>query len=43
MDLFHVAIAIEVGADALLSFHAEQIALAGAAGLPVFNLPQKQR
>ena len=43
MDLFHVAIAIEVGAEALLSFDAEQIALAGAAGLAVFNLPQKQR
>jgi predicted nucleic acid-binding protein len=43
MDLFHVAIAIEVGADALLSFDAEQIALAKAAGLRVFNLTQKAR
>jgi predicted nucleic acid-binding protein len=43
MDLFHVAIAIEVGADALLSFDAEQIALAGAAGLAVLNLAEKRR
>jgi predicted nucleic acid-binding protein len=43
MDLFHVAIAIEVGAEALLSFDAEQIALAQAAGLPVLNLvPESQ-
>jgi predicted nucleic acid-binding protein len=38
MDLFHVAIAIEVGADALLSFDKEQIALAKAAGLTVVRL-----
>lgn len=38
MDLFHVAIAIEVGADALLSFDAEQIVLAEAAGLAAINL-----
>jgi len=38
MDLFHVAIAIEVGADALLSFDADQIALAEAAGLAVLKL-----
>jgi predicted nucleic acid-binding protein len=43
MDLFHVAIAIEVGADALLSFDVEQIALAKAAGLAVFDLAQKMR
>lgn len=43
MDLFHVAIAIEVGADALLSFDAEQIALAQAAGLDVVNLAPKVR
>jgi len=43
MDLFHVAIAIEVGADALLSFDTEQVALAKAAGLPVINLIQKRR
>lgn len=41
MDLFHVAIAIEVGADALLSFDTEQIALADAAGLAVLNLISK--
>ena len=41
MDLFHVAIAIEVGADALLSFDIGQIALARAAGLTVVNLAQK--
>lgn len=38
MDLFHVAIAIEVGADALISFDREQIALAKAAGLAVLKL-----
>ena len=43
MDLFHVAIAIEVAAEALLSFDDDQIALAEAAGLPVLNLPRKQR
>src|SRR5438270_13993506 len=41
MDLFHIAIAIEVGADALLSFDTDQIALAQAAGLTVVNLAQK--
>lgn len=43
MDLFHVAIAIEVGADALLSFDIEQIQLAEAAGLAVVNLARKSR
>ncbi len=38
MDLFHIAIAIEIGADALLSFDADQIALAEAAGLNVIAL-----
>ncbi len=38
MDLFHVAIALEVAADALLSFDTEQIALAEAAGLSVLKL-----
>ena len=42
MDLFHVAIAIEVGADALLSFDTDQIALAGVAGLSVFKLADKR-
>lgn len=43
MDLFHTAIVIEVGADALLSFDNDQIALAQAAGLMVLNLAQKTR
>ncbi len=38
MDLFHVAIALEVAADALLSFDAEQAALAEATGLSVLRL-----
>jgi hypothetical protein len=42
MDPFHVAIALEVGADALLSFGIEQIALAAAAGLATLNLAGKQ-
>lgn len=41
MDLFHIAIAIEVGADALLSFDTDQIALARTAGLTVLNLAHK--
>ena len=40
MDLFHIAIAIEIGADALLSFDTKQIALAQSAGLTVINLAQ---
>jgi predicted nucleic acid-binding protein len=43
MDLFHVAIAIEVGADALLSFDNEQIILAKAAGLVTLNLAEKAK
>lgn len=43
MDLFHIAIAIEVGAEALLSFDLDQIALAQAAGLMVVNLAPKSR
>jgi predicted nucleic acid-binding protein len=35
MDLFHIAVAIEVGADAFLSFDDEQNALAEATGLPL--------
>ena len=42
MDLFHVAIAIEVAADALLSFDRDQVTLAEAAGLGVLNLPGKR-
>ncbi len=43
MDLFHVAIAIEVAAEAMVSFDADQITLAEAAGLTVINLAQKRR
>ncbi len=43
MDLFHLAIAIEVGAEALLSFDTGQIALAEAAGLMVFDLTRRPR
>jgi len=42
MDLFHVAIAIEIAAEAILSFDEDQIILAAAAGLPVLNLARKQ-
>ena len=38
MDLFHVAIAIETGADAILTFDGEQKALAEAAGVRVLPL-----
>jgi len=38
MDLFHVAIAIELGADALLTFDADQKALAEAAGVRALSL-----
>jgi hypothetical protein len=41
MDLFHIAIAIEVAADAFLSFDNDQIALAEAAGVPVLNNSRK--
>jgi predicted nucleic acid-binding protein len=41
MDLFHIAIAIEVGADALLSFDTDQMLLGEAAGLKVVKLAQK--
>lgn len=43
MDLFHVAIAIEVGADALLSFDMDQSALAEATGLNLLKLHQKRQ
>jgi len=43
MDLFHVAIAIEVGAEVLLSFDNDQITLAKAAGLTVLALGPRQR
>lgn len=41
MDLFHVAIAIETGAEKLLSFDLSQITLAEEAGLSVMKLPPK--
>lgn len=43
MDLFHVAIAIEVGADQFLSFDDDQNALALAAGLVLVRLPARTR
>jgi predicted nucleic acid-binding protein len=43
MDLFHIAVAIEIGAEALLSFDIEQISLAEAAGLDVLKLSAKTR
>ncbi len=42
MDLFHVAIANEVAADAFLSFDAEQSAVAEASGLPLLKLSGRQ-
>lgn len=38
MDLFHVAVAIEVAADEFLSFDTDQNALAAAAGLKLVQL-----
>lgn len=38
MDLFHMAVALELKADALLTFDADQRALAKAAGLRVLAL-----
>ena len=43
MDLFHVVIALEIGAEALLSFDDDRIGLAEAAGLSVLNLTRKER
>lgn len=43
MDLFHVAIAIEVAADGFLSFDDEQNALAEAAGLAPIRLREGKR
>jgi predicted nucleic acid-binding protein len=41
MDLFHVAIAIEAGADAFLSFDDDQNAVAAAANLRLIRLSSK--
>jgi predicted nucleic acid-binding protein len=38
MDLFHVAISLEVAADVFLSFDTDQRTLAAAAGLPLLEL-----
>ena len=43
MDLFHVAVAIESGAEAFLSFDRDQVSLARAAGLTVLDLSGKRR
>jgi predicted nucleic acid-binding protein len=43
MDLVHVAIALETGADSFLSFDRDQSALAEAAGLPLVRLPARPR
>ena len=43
MDLFHVAVAIEVAADAFLSFDGEQCELADAAGLRLLKLAARKR
>jgi len=43
MDLFHVAVAIEVAADAFLSFDVDQNVLAEAAGLPLVLLGGRAR
>ncbi len=43
MDLFHVAVAIEVAADAFLSFDEEQNALAKATGLRLARSKGKGR
>ena len=37
MDLFHIDIACETGADEFLTFDEDQANLAGAAGLPVWK------
>jgi predicted nucleic acid-binding protein len=43
MDLFHVAVAIEVGADMFLSFDDAQCALAAEAGLSLMRLYSRKR
>ena len=43
MDLFHVAIALELAADGFLSFDDEQNTLAEAAGLPLIQLRSPAR
>ena len=43
MDLFHVAVALEVAADGFLSFDDEQNALAEAAGLAQIRMRPPKR
>jgi predicted nucleic acid-binding protein len=43
MDLFHIAIAHEVSAEAFLSFDEDQVALAKASGLKLLKLGKKKR
>ncbi len=43
IDLFHVAVALEVAADAFLSFDADQNELAKAAGLPLIDLTRRAK
>jgi len=42
MDLFHVAIAIEIGADGFVSFDEDQCMLAEEAGLKLLRLASSQ-
>ncbi len=42
MDLFHVAVALEIAADAFLSFDDQQNALTRAVGLPL-GIPERRR
>lgn len=43
MDLFHVAIAHEISADAFLSFDEDQLAVAKASGLKLLKLSKSKR
>ena len=43
MDLFHVAIALEVAADGFLTFDSDQNVLAEAAGLPLIPLSSRAK
>ncbi len=43
MDLFHVAVASELGADAFLSFDEDQNRLATASGFPLVKLASSKR
>jgi hypothetical protein len=43
MDLFHVAIAHEIAADAFISFDEDQVAVAKVSGLKLLKLPKLKR